>query len=116
MLTSHSDKNKMTSQSLATIFGPLFTCHYESDNIHKSIEVFRFLLDIWPSKNNLKSQTGKFLKVFQKLGFLKRLPFSFRSSKGTKRRTLMNLFVQYQCKRRRSKKRTVIIMHHHQMN
>jgi len=50
LLISHSDKNKMTSQALAAIFGPLFTCHHESDNIHKSIEVFKFLLDIWPIK------------------------------------------------------------------
>lgn len=58
-LMSHSEKNKMTSQSLSTIFGPLFTCHFDSDNIHKSIEVFRFLLDMWPSKNNVKNQPGE---------------------------------------------------------
>jgi len=50
LLISYSDKNKMTSQALATIFGPLFTCHHESDNIHKSMEVYKFLLDIWPIK------------------------------------------------------------------
>ena len=56
-ISSNSDKNKMTTQSLATVFGPLFTCHYESDNLHKSIDVFRFLLDIWPSKNNLDNES-----------------------------------------------------------
>ncbi|KAI1280857.1 Cytoplasmic polyadenylation element-binding protein 1 [Halotydeus destructor] len=50
LVTKHSEKNKMTSQALAAIFGPLFTCSTESDNLHKSVEVFKFLLDIWPSR------------------------------------------------------------------
>lgn len=49
LIVSHSEKNKMNTQALSQIFGPLFTCHYESDNIHKSVEVFKFLLDMWPS-------------------------------------------------------------------
>lgn len=50
VVASHSDKNKMTPQALAMIFGPLFTCHSESEYIHKSVEVFKFLLEIWPNK------------------------------------------------------------------
>ena len=47
---SHAERNKMSAQSLATIFGPLFTCHFESETLHKPIEVFRFLLEIWPAR------------------------------------------------------------------
>lgn len=70
LVTSHSDKNKMNSQSLSQIFGPLFTCYYESENIHKSIEVFKFLLDLWPApkrKQPLSVTTGELVTVFSAL-------------------------------------------------
>ena len=50
LVMSHAERNKMSAQSLATIFGPLFTCHFESETLHKPIEVFRFLLEIWPAR------------------------------------------------------------------
>lgn len=51
-IVNNSDCNKMNSNSIATIFGPLFTCtnNFDSFNLRKTIEVFKFLLDIWPSK------------------------------------------------------------------
>lgn len=58
LIVSHSDKNKMNTQTLSQIFGPLFTCHYESDNIHKSVEVFKFLLDMWASGKRKQQQPG----------------------------------------------------------
>lgn len=57
LVVANQDKNKMNTQALAQIFGPLFTCHYESDNIHKSVEVFKFLLDMWPA-NKRKTQSS----------------------------------------------------------
>lgn len=39
----------MNSQALAICFGPLFTCHSETESFAKPIQVFKFLLDIWPS-------------------------------------------------------------------
>jgi hypothetical protein len=58
LVVTHSEKNKMNSQALSQIFGPLFTCHYESDNIHKSVEVFKFLLDMWPSGKRKPPPSG----------------------------------------------------------
>lgn len=46
----NAERNKMTSQALAICFGPLFSCHYESDSVHKAIQVFKFLLEIWPQR------------------------------------------------------------------
>lgn len=51
----HSERNKMSSQSLAIIFGPLFTCHTETENLLKPIEVFKFLLEIWPIRRGIES-------------------------------------------------------------
>lgn len=65
LIASNSEKNKVNANVLATIFGPLFVCHYECDNIHKSVQVFKFLLDIWPSKNNTSKQhvKGKLIEI-----------------------------------------------------
>lgn len=50
-IVNNSERNKMTSQQIAIIFGPLFTCtENDSFNLHKAIEVFCFLIDIWPTK------------------------------------------------------------------
>lgn len=46
----NADRNKMTSQALAICFGPLFSCHADSESVHKAIQVFKFLLDIWPQR------------------------------------------------------------------
>ncbi|RWS16420.1 rho GTPase-activating protein 100F-like protein [Dinothrombium tinctorium] len=48
LVVSHSDRNKMTPQAMAICFGPLFTCHSETESFKKPIEVFKFLLEIWP--------------------------------------------------------------------
>ena len=53
----------MNSHALAQIFGPLFTCHYESENTHKSIEVFKFLLDMWPSGKRKPPLPGMLLAL-----------------------------------------------------
>lgn len=54
LVTSHSDRNKMSSQSLAICFGPVVMCHTETGapvaELRKPIEVFKYLLEIWPNK------------------------------------------------------------------
>ncbi|CAG2109405.1 unnamed protein product [Medioppia subpectinata] len=52
-----ADRNKMSSQAMAICFGPLFTCHSESENLHKPIEVFKFLLEIWPQRRSSTSRS-----------------------------------------------------------
>lgn len=50
-IVNNSERNKMTSQQIAIIFGPLFTCtDNDSFNLRKTIEVMKFLIEIWPSK------------------------------------------------------------------
>ena len=49
-IVNNSERNKMNSIAIATIFGPLFCLETNSFNLRKTIEVFKFLLDIWPSK------------------------------------------------------------------
>ena len=48
LVVKHNDRNKMSAQNLAIIFGPLFTCHSESESLTKVIDVFKFLLETWP--------------------------------------------------------------------
>lgn len=50
LVESQSERNKMNSQALATAFGPLFTAHPESESLRKPIEVFKFLIEIWPAR------------------------------------------------------------------
>ncbi|XP_015926287.1 rho GTPase-activating protein 100F [Parasteatoda tepidariorum] len=54
LVTSHSDRNKMSSQSLAICFGPVVMCHTETGapvaDLRKPIEIFKYLLEIWPAK------------------------------------------------------------------
>jgi len=47
-VSSHQDRNKMSTQSLAIIFGPLFTSTGDNEHLHKPIKVFKFLIEIWP--------------------------------------------------------------------
>ena len=62
-IVNNSERNKMTSQSIAIIFGPLFTCtdHFDSFNLRKTIEVFKFLLDIWIPNKKGKLKIKSFL-------------------------------------------------------
>ncbi|XP_054162005.1 rho GTPase-activating protein 100F-like isoform X2 [Oppia nitens] len=62
-IMSHSDRNKMSSQAIAICFGPLFTCHSESENLHKPIEIFKFLLVIWPKRRTSKSGSSDITSV-----------------------------------------------------
>ncbi|XP_075677737.1 rho GTPase activating protein at 100F isoform X2 [Dermatophagoides pteronyssinus] len=55
----NSDRNKMTSQALAICFGPLFSCHDQSDSVYKPIQVFKFLLDIWPRRKGAMNMLKK---------------------------------------------------------
>ncbi|CAG2170030.1 unnamed protein product [Oppiella nova] len=57
-IMSRADRNKMSSQAIAICFGPLFTCHSESENLHKPIEVFKFLLEIWPQRRSSTSRSA----------------------------------------------------------
>ncbi|XP_022241336.1 rho GTPase-activating protein 100F-like isoform X1 [Limulus polyphemus] len=54
LVSNHSERNKMTSQSLAMCFGPVVMCHTETGDpavdLRKTIDVFRYLIDIWPAK------------------------------------------------------------------
>lgn len=54
LVTTHSDRNKMNPQNLSQCFGPVVMCHTETGapviNLRKTIEVFAFLLEIWPAK------------------------------------------------------------------
>ncbi|XP_022243756.1 rho GTPase-activating protein 100F-like [Limulus polyphemus] len=56
-VVSHSDRNKMTSQNLAVCFGPVVMCHVlpkeRSVELGKFIDVFRYLLNIWPAHRGL---------------------------------------------------------------
>lgn len=49
-IVNNCERNKMSANSIATIFGPLFCTNINCLNLRKSIEVFKFLLDIWPTK------------------------------------------------------------------
>ncbi|GIZ04160.1 rho GTPase-activating protein 100F [Caerostris extrusa] len=48
------ERNKMSSQSLAICFGPVVMCHTETGapvaELRKPIEIFKYLLEIWPAK------------------------------------------------------------------
>ncbi|KAL3203557.1 hypothetical protein MRX96_011926 [Rhipicephalus microplus] len=52
LVSSRSDRNKMTSRALAECFGPVCVCHAETgfpvSDLRRPIEVFAYLLDIWP--------------------------------------------------------------------
>lgn len=52
LVTSRSERNKMGSQALAECFGPVVMCHTETGSpvadLRRPIEVFAYLLDIWP--------------------------------------------------------------------
>ena len=48
LVVDHSNRNKMSAQALAICFGPLFTCHSESESLENIIKVFKFLLETWP--------------------------------------------------------------------
>lgn len=48
---SHNKRNKMNAQALAMAFGPIFTCHSDSNSLQKPIEVFKTLLEVWPLKD-----------------------------------------------------------------
>lgn len=54
LVSLQSDRNKMTPAALAAVFGPLFTCNAEEINLHRAIDVFKFLLEIWPAKRSGK--------------------------------------------------------------
>lgn len=62
LVTTHSDRNKMTAQSLAVCFGPVVMCHTETGapvaDLRKPIEVFKYLLEIWPAKKAMPSGSG----------------------------------------------------------
>lgn len=75
----NAERNKMTSQALAICFGPLFSCHYESDSVHKAIQVFKFLLEIWPARRGKAGDVRnelqliclvlfRFVQFYQKVG------------------------------------------------
>ena len=55
-IVNNSERNKMSANAIATIFGPLFCTDNNSFNLRKTIEVFRFLIDIWPSKKGRRIQ------------------------------------------------------------
>ncbi|XP_055927921.1 rho GTPase-activating protein 100F-like isoform X1 [Argiope bruennichi] len=61
-VTSHSDRNKMSSQSLAICFGPVVMCHTETGapvaELRKPIEIFKYLLEIWPAKRAVPPGSG----------------------------------------------------------
>lgn len=52
LVSSHSDRNKMTARGLAECFGPVVMCHAETGSpvtdLRKPIDVFAYLLEIWP--------------------------------------------------------------------
>ncbi|XP_076347062.1 rho GTPase-activating protein 100F-like isoform X2 [Tachypleus tridentatus] len=54
LVSTRSERNKMTSHSLAMCFGPVVMCHTETGDsvvdLRKTIDVFKYLLDIWPAK------------------------------------------------------------------
>lgn len=62
LVTGHSDRNKMSSQSLAICFGPVVMCHTETGapvaELRKPIEVFKYLLEIWPTKRAVPAGSG----------------------------------------------------------
>ncbi|XP_025017984.1 rho GTPase-activating protein 100F isoform X2 [Tetranychus urticae] len=58
LVESQSERNKMNSQALATAFGPLFTAHPESESLRKPIEVFKFLIEIWPARRGSTSHSN----------------------------------------------------------
>lgn len=69
LVTSHSDRNKMSSQSLAICFGPVVMCHTETGapvaELRKPIEVFKYLLEIWPTKRGKNNpMKSKYIQTF----------------------------------------------------
>ncbi|XP_014261245.1 rho GTPase-activating protein 100F-like isoform X3 [Cimex lectularius] len=53
LVASQNERNKMSTQSLATCFAPVLVLHSDSEvkplDFHGPISVIKYLLDIWPS-------------------------------------------------------------------
>ncbi|KAA0197911.1 hypothetical protein HAZT_HAZT006161 [Hyalella azteca] len=55
LVSSQSERNKMTTQNLAICFGPVLMLQSEPETImdfHQPISILKFLLDLWPSKSD----------------------------------------------------------------
>ncbi|XP_074598323.1 rho GTPase activating protein at 100F isoform X2 [Brevipalpus obovatus] len=59
---SHHKRNKMNAHNLAISFGPIFTCHSESNSFQKPIEVFKNLIDVWPLNTPAERKRSDSLK------------------------------------------------------
>uniref|UniRef100_T1IK21 Rho GTPase-activating protein 100F n=1 Tax=Strigamia maritima TaxID=126957 RepID=T1IK21_STRMM len=81
LVVSQSDRNKMDAQNLALCFGPVLLVHSDPNSsitdFHKPVQVLKYLLEIWPSK-----QQGENFWVFFNMAVLMGAVTSFIESSG----------------------------------